>query len=185
MSVTRETAASLDALMARLARGDRAAFDPLFRALLPRARAVLRRRLAGAEVDDVAQSALLKLFANASEFEPGRALLPWFYALVGNELRAVTRRAAHRAVTVDPDAAELSRGGDDPEQALIEQELRMALRDAVASLDDTSRAAIAALLGEAPPRVDGETSESALRKRLSRAYARLRLRLKGVHDVDP
>ena len=64
--------ATLDALMARLAQGERAAFDPLFRALEARARRLARARVDAASASDVAQSALLKVFARAHEFTPGR-----------------------------------------------------------------------------------------------------------------
>jgi RNA polymerase sigma-70 factor (ECF subfamily) len=71
----------LDAWMALLADGDRAAFDPLFRALYPRALRLAVARLGDDRGADAAQSALTKLFARASEFAAGRAVLPWFYAI--------------------------------------------------------------------------------------------------------
>ena len=72
--VLRET--DLDALMGRLASGERAAFVPLYGALWPRALRLARARLGADGAADVAQSALLKVFARASEFVPGRPCLP-------------------------------------------------------------------------------------------------------------
>lgn len=87
---------ALNALMGRLAAGDRTAFEPLFRALHPRARRFARTRLAPASAEDAAQSALMRVFAHASRFEPGRPLLPWFYAIVANEIRTARRQASAR-----------------------------------------------------------------------------------------
>src|SRR5271169_2868791 len=59
--------AELDTLMDRLADGDRAAFDPLYTALRPRAVRLARARLGDAHAEDVAQAVLLRVFARASE----------------------------------------------------------------------------------------------------------------------
>jgi RNA polymerase sigma factor (sigma-70 family) len=167
----------LDALMERLADGDRRAFDPLFAALHPRAVALARARLASADADDAAQQALVRLFARASEFTPGRAVLPWFYAIAANEIHAVARRAARgRSRDAGPDAVTAILATDDPEAEILRDELRASVRAAVAALDDASALAIRGLLGEAPP---AGASPPALRKRVSRAYARLRVLLGG------
>jgi RNA polymerase sigma-70 factor (ECF subfamily) len=167
----------LDRTMARLADGEREAFDPLFRALHPRALRFARARLGPDLAQDAAQAALVKVFARASEFTPGAAVLPWFYAVVANEMRAVARTHAPRdgvpsASAESPWAAAPA----DPERLLLERELHDAMERAVANLDAPSAAAIGALLGRAArPAV----SEVALRKRISRAYARLRVLLGG------
>lgn len=164
----------LDAWMARLADGDRDAFDPLFRALLPRALRLARRRLPKELADDAAQSAMMKLFARASEFRAGAAALPWFYAIVANEIRAVQRRAPRSSEPIEDQP--LAADGD-PETALLRCELQSALDAAIGSLDRASADAIAAILGEAPgPAV----RDAAFRKRVSRAYARLRVLLGGT-----
>ncbi len=163
---------TLDVLMARLADGDRAAFDPLFRALYPRAVRLARLRLGEADALDAAQSALERVFARGSEFTPGRPALPWFYAVAANEVHAIARRVRTASARSDGvlDAAS-ARAPGDPEQDLGMAELRAAVAEAVGELDPASAAAIAALLGDAePPAI----SPVAQRKRLSRAYARLR-----------
>lgn len=165
-----ESEDALDALMARLAQGDRRAFEPLFRALHPRALRLARARLDAASADDVAQAALLKVFARAHEFTPGRPLLPWFYALVANEVRG-SRRASR---THEPLDTELLAGGYRPDLALLSRELEQALERALESLDQPSAQAIAALLGREPP---AAVSAPTFRKRVSRAYARLRVLL--------
>lgn len=166
--------AELDAWMARLANGERDAFDPLFRALYPRAIRLARARLGETTAADVAQSTMTKLFSRAAEFEAGRPVLPWFYAITANEVRAARRRGA-RKTTEDGIAVEVST--NDAERELIDHELRRALDTAIAALDAPSAEAIYALLGRGPaPTIAPE----ALRKRISRAYARLRMLMRGL-----
>jgi len=161
----------LDRLMDRLADGDRAAFDPLFRALWPRALAAGKRRLEASSASDAAQATMMKLFARAPEFTRGAPVLPWFYAIVANEIRAVMRRVKPEVAVDESLPAE-----GHPEGLAVERELRAAVAQAVQALDAASAEAIAALLGEtARPAVD----EAAFRKRVSRAYAKLRVLLGG------
>jgi RNA polymerase sigma-70 factor (ECF subfamily) len=177
--VPEPTEAELDALMARLSRGDRDAFDPLFRALHPRAARLARVRLPPDRASDAAQAIMLKVFARASEFEAGSPVLPWFYAVSANELRTHERRRAREnaRATAESGARDVS-GPDDPERLVLERELRRLVDQALAALDDTSAQAIASLLDETPPQSPGGP---AFRKRVSRAYARLRLLLGGTH----
>jgi RNA polymerase sigma-70 factor (ECF subfamily) len=178
--VTEPAEREMDAWMAHLSEGDRAAFDPLFRALYPRAVRLARRRLGAADAQDAAQTILTKVFARASEFEPGRPLLPWFYAIAANEVQALGREAARRLHrTASEELATALPSDDDPERELLEIELRLALARAIDGLDETSAHAIAAMLDENErPRV----LPAAFRKRVSRAYARLRLLLGGYDD---
>jgi RNA polymerase sigma-70 factor, ECF subfamily len=168
--------AELDVLMSRLARGDRTAFDGLYAALAPRALRAARLRVGDVEAQDVAQQALERVFARAGEFIPGRPCLPWFYAILGNELQAARRRQAR--LVLDEGAADRVVAPDTGAEAtLLERELERALESAIAELDADAAAAIAALLGRGPtPGVQPAT----LRKRLSRAYAKLRLLLGGA-----
>lgn len=163
---------ALDRLMAQLAQGERSAFDPLFRALYPRALRLARSRLHSDLAADVAQSALERVFARASEFEPGCPVLPWFYAIVGNELRAQSRRRGSGETCIGEERLEpVDAALDDPEAMFLEQERHLILDRGIASLDAASAEAIAVVLGRgAPPPIAAPT----FRKRLSRAYARLR-----------
>jgi RNA polymerase sigma-70 factor, ECF subfamily len=173
--------AELDGRMARLAAGERAEFTPVYRELLPRARRVALRVVADDVADDVAQQVLLAVFERASEFTPGRPCLPWFYAIVANQLRTVSRRehrAAIRSASVE--RASALAADDQPESLLAERELRRALAVAIQSLDATSADAIAALLGDERPPIPPAT----FRKRLSRAYSRLRALLAGPGGFD-
>ncbi len=165
--------------MSRLAHGDRTAFDPLYLALRPRAVWLARRRIGEAEAADVAQTALLKVFSRASEFTPGRACLPWFYAIVANEIRTSRRRNA-RLSPADPALEHAASDSADADEQLLGHELENALEQAIHELDREAAQTIAALLGRAPlPDLPSPT----FRKRVSRAYAKLRLLL-GPNHVD-
>ena len=168
--------------MARLSAGERAEFEPVYRELLPRARRVACRVVAPDSADDVAQQALVAVFERACEFTPGRPCLPWFYAIVANELRSVGRRD-QRAIRRTANVADASAlpGKEDPESVLVERELRRALELARSALDDMSAEAIAVMLGEAE---SPDVPNATLRKRLSRAIARLRVILAGPGGID-
>ena len=164
----------LDGWMSALSCGDRSAFDRLFRELYPRAFYAARRQLREAEAHDASQAALIKIFARAEQFRPGSRALPWFYATLAHELRTAVRRdrrEAGRFTPLDSQALPATLPSMDPEALLVEKELAQALDEATTRLDGKSAGAIAALLGRAPPPA---VSDAALRKRISRGYARLR-----------
>ncbi len=165
--------------MDRLAIGDRSAFDPLYLALHPRAVSIARRRLRDEALAlDAAQESMIRVFSRASEFARGAHVLPWFYAVCANEVRAIERR---RGVLAPNDAApEEASGEASAEDQLQSAELHRALEHALASLDLESAEAISALLGESTkPEIAGAT----FRKRVSRAYAKLRILLGRYHAV--
>jgi RNA polymerase sigma-70 factor (ECF subfamily) len=168
----------LDRWMSRLSQGEREAFDPLFRALYPRAVRFARIKLNEQQAADAAQLILMKVFATASTFELGKPLLPWFYAIAANELQTLRRRnAREQKRTVDERDAERVPAEETPESLVLDRELRRSLELAIDTLDDESAHAIASMLGmSVRPAVSG----SAFRKRVSRAYARLRFLLGGV-----
>lgn len=173
MELVRE--ADLDALLGRLAVGDRSAFEPLYLALRPRAVRLARARLGSGDAEDVAQTALLKVFSRASEFTPGRPCLPWFYAVVANEIQSVRRRKVHDA-NHGPVPTDIASTEQDAETELVTRELERALELAIDSLDNEAAQSINAVLGRAPiPAV----SPATFRKRVSRAYAKLRMLLGG------
>jgi RNA polymerase sigma factor (sigma-70 family) len=163
------TEAELDAWMDRLSDGDRGAFQPLYEALRPRALRFARRSLDEASAEDAAQATLLRVFSRASEFEAGRPVLPWFYAIAANEIRSIARK---KAIVIEDERVVV-----DPEAELCEREIARALERAIADLDEDSAQAILALL-ERGPRPDA--APATFRKRVSRAYARLRIILGGA-----
>ncbi|HYR19577.1 MAG TPA: sigma factor [Myxococcales bacterium] len=91
--------AALQRGMCRLAEGDREAFEPVFAALWPVLRAFAARALTvPAEAEDAAQSALIKVFARAAEFDPLREALPWALGIAAYECRTLRKSRARRRV---------------------------------------------------------------------------------------
>jgi RNA polymerase sigma-70 factor (ECF subfamily) len=169
----------LNAAMGQLAQGDRKAFDPLFRSLYPRALRLARVRLSDADAAEAAQNALMKVFAKASSFVPGKPMLPWFYAIAATEVHMVSRERAKQRMRTEPAPdIELSSSEPDPERQLEKHELEKAMDLAIHELDPASADAILAALGRAPR---PDISRAAYRKRVSRAYERLRLVLRGFY----
>jgi DNA-directed RNA polymerase specialized sigma24 family protein len=83
----------LEALMLRLAAGDRAAFDPLYDALRPLVQRLTTRMMHGApEAEDAAQEAMTKVFARVSRYEPGRSVTIWVLAIMAYECRTLLQR---------------------------------------------------------------------------------------------
>src|SRR5207302_10345249 len=92
----------LDRLVARLADGDRAAFGPVFEALWPVLRAFCGRAVGAADAEDAAQSALLRVFARAAEYDPEQRALPWVVGIAAWECRTLRRRRDRRREEAGP-----------------------------------------------------------------------------------
>ena len=166
--------------LARLADGDRSAFHPLFDTAWPMLRRFARRALGDASLaDDAAQSALLKVFARASEFDPAREALPWLLAIAFNECRTLRRQAWRRRKAPLETAGVVAGGGRSPEEEAVRADLHAAAR---AVLDDLPPADVDVLLSAVE---DGRTRPTgvAFRKRLQRARERLRKAWRTRHGT--
>jgi RNA polymerase sigma-70 factor (ECF subfamily) len=168
----------LNDAMARLAVGDRAAFDVVFATLRPMVEHFSRRMLGpGADAADAAQQAMLKLFEQASDYERGRDAAAWALAICAWECRTVrTRRARRREVGI----AEAGETSDerDPERATIGKQLESAAREILGQLSEADRETL--LAGER----GADVSASTFRKRRERAVARLRQAWRRVYGTD-
>src|SRR5258705_8256855 len=94
----------LQSLMIRLADGDRSAFHPVFTALWPIVRRFTGRHLPPAEAEDAAQETLLKLFRQASRYDPSRSVLAWALGVAGFEIMTARRRLLRRREEPDTGA---------------------------------------------------------------------------------
>jgi RNA polymerase sigma-70 factor (ECF subfamily) len=167
--------------MARLALGDRAAFDVVFATLRPVVEHFSRRMLGpGADAADAAQQAMLKLFEQASDYERGRDAAAWALAICAWECRTVrTRRVRRREVGI----AEAGEPPDerDPERATIGKQLESAAREILGQLSEADRETLlATIAGER----GAEVSVATFRKRRERAVARLRQAWRRVYGTD-
>jgi len=179
-SLAPELRTELNALFVRLADGERGAIDPAYRLLWPALRAFVGRALGPAsehEADDVTQAALLKLFAEASRYDPARDAYAWALTLTSWELRsAQTRVRRDRSSPLDT-AAHHASGKASPEEDAVRASELQHLRDALALLAPSDREVIEQVLTESHP------SDATFRKRRERAMTRLRAFLKDVHGT--
>jgi RNA polymerase sigma-70 factor (ECF subfamily) len=163
--------------LVRLRDGDRSAFDGVFALLRPLFSALAHRQL-DAEAEDVAQEALLKLFARIGEFDPERDALAWSLGIVANELRTARKRRVRRredpAAALDAAAAPLA----SPEEEVILQELCSAARQVLGELRPTDSDVLwRAVRGE-------REATPTFRKRLERALGRLRVAWSASHGTE-
>jgi RNA polymerase sigma-70 factor, ECF subfamily len=159
-----------------LARGDRAAFDPVFRRLWPLLRGFAGRFLPLDEADDVAQETLLRVFARSSEFDTRRDALSWVLGIAAWQVRTHRARIRRRRETPDP-IDERPDGGPSPEAAAVTRSLNAALDRVLAQLPAADAATLIAYARGQRPDLPGPT----FRKRVERALARLRARWRMDH----
>ena len=167
----------LDALLAALAEGDRDAFDPLFSLCAPLVQRYARRALPQADAEDAAQTALLKVFSRASDYDTERPALPWILGIASNEIRSARKRVLRRREA--PLEHEGSTSGPTPEDQAAERQLLEAAEDALNGLSLLDREAIVAAIGS---RERPAVSPATFRKRWQRALRRLRAALLEAGD---
>ncbi|MCB9760084.1 MAG: sigma-70 family RNA polymerase sigma factor [Alphaproteobacteria bacterium] len=164
--------------LGRLAAGDRSAFHPVYATAWPVVRAFVGRVLADdPSADDVAQTALLRVFERASCYDPDRDAIPWILGVAWHETRTHRRRQQRRQEV--PQLPERTAPGPDPEAVLLKAELLDALDAALGRLSPADQQALLASVGLAErPAIQPAT----FRKRVQRALTRLRVTWEGPHD---
>jgi RNA polymerase sigma factor (sigma-70 family) len=170
--------AALQEELTALARGERAAFDPLFRRLWPLLRGFARRFLSVEEADDAAQEALLRIFRRASEFDPGRDALAWVLGVAAWQVRTHRTKARRRREESALALADREDSAASPEERAVAGELAAALAQALAELSPEDAATLDAYARGERPDLPGPT----FRKRVERALNRLRARWRIRHD---
>jgi RNA polymerase sigma factor (sigma-70 family) len=170
-----EERAELSAQMARLADGDREAFAFVFGRLWPALRRFSIRALAddAAEADDAAQKALLSIMTRASDYDARRDALAWAIGIAAWECRSARRRRERRRESSVP--PQLVASAPSPEDAVIEQDLRRAMEEALGHLDDVDLAALGWI------ETTDASSPATVRKRRQRALVRLRAVWSRLH----
>ena len=178
----------LDRWMAAAADGDRTAIDPLFHALWPIVVAYATRFVADATLaEDVAQEAMVKLFAQLDQYDRERDALTWALTHTTWQCRTARRRIHRRRETV------LAEPGVGTNQATTGLTIDGAL---IAEERELVRAAVTTLASLGPRDVeiliaaltDDDVLRCALapatfRKRLERALARLRTSWRSRHGT--
>lgn len=173
-------------LVARAGRGDADAY----RSLVERHQTIAFRTAylvcgSAADAEEAAQDAFVKAHAALGRFRTGAPFRPWLLAIVANEARNRRRSAGRRAALALRAGEELSSGdaAPSPEAAVVAQERRRALLDAVESLGHEERLVIACRyfleLSEEETAAVAGCRRGTVKSRTSRALVRLRERLEA------
>jgi len=170
--------AALQAELTALARGDRTAFDPLFRRVWPLVRGFAARTLPAAEADDAGQEAMLRIFSRASEFDPRRDALAWILGVAAWQIRTHRTRARRRREDELGTAPERIDSAASPEREAMSRNLGSALDAALSELSPSDAATLIAYARGERPDLPGAT----FRKRVERALARLRSHWRYDHE---
>jgi RNA polymerase sigma factor (sigma-70 family) len=169
--------ARINELAAAAADGDRAALDPLFAALWP-----IVARYAGRLVsdpalgEDVAQDALIGLFGQLDRFDRDKDAVTWALVHATWAARTARRRIQRRA----EDALDGAPDRAAPVPSYDRDTIRAAL-DTLASLPTRDIEVITAALGD-DTALRAALAPATFRKRLERAFARLRVAWRSRHD---
>ena len=169
----------LDADLARLADGDRAAFDGAFAVLWPIVLNVCMRLLGSkADAEDAAQQALTKMFTDINEYDVDRSALSWTLGIAAWECRALRTKRARRRESGGDDAATVASDAPSPEDEVMKAEFLEATSDVLgrlsASDQETLRAAFEGSL---------HATGATFRKRRERAVDRLRIAWRKLHGT--
>lgn len=170
---------ALDGLVARLADGDRAAFDPVFRLLWPKALKLCRSMLKNdADAADAAQQALEKILERASGYDSKRAALPWALAIAAWECRTILRKKWRRKEVAEEMVPDATIAGSD-----VEFEERQLVQKAVAVLGELSESDQETLIATFQDQAASATG-ATFRKRRERALNRLRAAFRSIYGID-
>ncbi|MGI8916526.1 MAG: RNA polymerase sigma factor [Chloroflexota bacterium] len=144
-----------------------------------------------AEAEDAAQEAFVKAYYHLARFRSGAPFRPWLLTIVANEARNRRTSGARRAgLVVRAGAAQPAETAPSPEEALLAQEERTLLLDALDRLRPEEGLAVACRyfldLSEAEMAATLGCARGTVKSRLSRALGHLRqLLADGNADVSP
>lgn len=169
---------TLDALMARLADGDRAVFARVFELLWgPIHRLCITLLKNDADAADAAQEAMQKILERASDYDKSRPAMPWAMAIAGWECRTLSRKRGRRR---EVDEADHEQAGEHPEDEVVQRNLAAAAIAALGELSEADRETLIATFWDEAASVSGAT----LRKRRERALDRLRKTFRRLYGLD-
>ncbi len=182
----------LNAAMDSYARGDKAAFAALHRALVPRLRAYFTRMcgptrgvLSHRPVEDLIQETFLRIHRARGLFAEGSPALPWVYAIARNvmidQARVMKLRPAPAALPEDgPDPADQS---VDVESSAVAAQMARTVQRVLLGLPENQREAFVLLRYEGLSVQEAAnvlgTTAAAVKLRAFRAYEALRQELSG------
>lgn len=175
---------SLCDVMMRYCAGDERAFDELYGALAPRVLAYLRSIVRDASAEDLLQLTFMKLHMARGSYVPGADPVPWVYTIALRTALDELRRARCARIHLERDGLPEPRASHDGVAIGAErdepyaEEQRQAVLAALDRLPAAQRQAVVLTkLDGRPVREVAEmlgTTETAVKLRAHRAYARLR-----------
>ena len=135
---------SAEQLMARVAKGDSAAFNWLVRAHLPRAYSIARRVLNNqADAEEAAQDAFTKLWVHAADWKEGKAkFTTWLYRIVVNASIDLARKKKLPTTSDETVMAMQADGAASIEDRLMVEDEHEVLHSALESLTAQQRTAV-------------------------------------------
>jgi RNA polymerase sigma-70 factor (ECF subfamily) len=160
----------VNALMIRLADGDRSVFDEVYAALWPVITAFCGKMLTGTDAEDATQQALLKVFSRASTFDRTGDAFTWAVTIATWEVRTIQKQMTRSRMTFveDHDAADPA---ENAEALVLREQLVTAARHVIGTLSESDQQTLVATFNdENPASIPGAT----FRKRRERALARLK-----------
>jgi RNA polymerase sigma factor (sigma-70 family) len=135
-------------LVKRAAAGEADAWNRIVDRYAPLVTSVCRRhRLGDADLEDVGATVWLRLVERLDSLREPAALPGWLATTTRNECLAVLRAQGRLGTT---DQQLIADDGPAPEEFLLEQERRAALRDAFADLGEKCRQLLTLLFAEPP-----------------------------------
>jgi RNA polymerase sigma-70 factor, ECF subfamily len=169
----------LDALMARLAEGDRAPFAAVFELIWGPVHRFCSGLLKNeADAADAAQEAMQKVLERASEYDRTRPAMPWVLSIAGWECRTIARKRSRRRETPEiPDET----GGIHAEEDLVKRDLGAAAIAALGQLSELDRQSLVTAFWEES--MTSNTTGSTFRKRKERALNRLRETFRRLYGL--
>lgn len=170
--------------MARVARGDEAAYRLLSRRHVPAMLGLARRILGNAtDAEDVAQEAMLRVWTHAPRWQPLAQFRTWLTRVVVNLCLDRKRRASWVALEAAGDIVDPALGASEQAENHERDQLVAA---AIAALPARQRAAIALTYGDGMSNAQVaeilDTTVSAVETLLVRAKQNLRRALESVID---
>jgi RNA polymerase sigma-70 factor (ECF subfamily) len=175
-----------EALMARVARGDEAAYRLLSRRHVPAMLGLARRILGNAaDAEDVAQEAMLRVWTHAPRWQPLAQFRTWLTRVVVNLCLDRKRRAPWVGIEAAGEIVDPALGAD---EAAEHNEREKLVAAAIAELPDRQRTAIVLTYGEGMSNAQVaeilDSTVSAVETLLVRGKQNLRRTLGSVIDGD-
>jgi len=168
--------------MARIREGDMDAFRLLVETHQARVIGTISKMLGSdAESEDLAQQVFIRIWKSAPRYKPTAKFTTWLFRITRNLVFNELRRKRHFVDQAEEIPEPKERAEKEPDQVLLDEELQVAIQDAINRLPESQRMAIILRRYEEMPyeeiaKVMG-TTVPAVKSILFRARAELRQRL--------